>query len=298
MTLSSFVGRGPWRAIAFLSLLFQSEAIAQGVEVSPSRAETQPLWELGVGAFVSVTPNYPASGEYRINGLPFPNVVYRGDLLRLGQEEAARLVPVDTERFELSVSGDAAFGVDSDDNELRRGLPDLDPLLQIGPELVLKGRGFGTPSFLGDIALVLQGRAVFSANTDIEIDFQGFVVEPQLRTTFPGVLGLGSFVTASVGPLFATEALQDYFYEVPSAFALPDRPTFEASAGYLGSELTFGLGYELTERIDLFASLRLALYSGAANADSPLFEDAFNASGFVSFTYSIFQSERRVPRRR
>lgn len=85
---------------------------------------------------------------------------------------------------------------------------------------------------------------------------------------------------------------------MPFAFARPDRPAFDGAGGYLGTELALSLGYELTEPIGLFASLEVAAYAGAANEDSPLFADAINASGFLSITYSIFQSERRVPRAR
>lgn len=57
----------------------------------------------------------------------------------------------------------------------------------------------------------MEAVAAFSANTDLDIAFQGFIIEPQLRTTFLDTFGRGSFLRAELGPLFATEALHDYF---------------------------------------------------------------------------------------
>lgn len=260
--------------------------------------ETESLWEVGLGGFVAVTPNYPASAEYDVNGLPIPLVIYRGDLFRLSQEEGARLVPLDTERVEIGVSADAAFGADSDDNALREGLPDLAPLVEVGPEIVLKGRAFGVPAAFGTLEAALQGRAVFSVDFDDGVDYRGLVLEPLVRTGFPGLLGRGTVMTLSAGPIFATSRLHEFFYEVPVRFARPGRPAFDAEGGYLGTEVNLGLAVELTDRLDLFLGGEVGLYAGAANADSPLFEEEVGASVFLGLAYSLFQSERRVPRRR
>lgn len=273
-----------------------SAAPARAQDASPPRAGAAdaPLWEIGVGAFGALTPNYPASGRSEANALPLPLFVYRGDVLRLGEDAAARLVPFDTARFELGVSADAAFGVESDDNPLREGLPDLDPLLEIGPELVLKAAGFGAPESLETLELALQGRAVFSVGFDEGVGFQGLVVEPQIRMSRPGVLGPGSVFTAAAGPVFATRALHGYFYDVPARFARPGRPAFRAEGGYLGSEVTLGLGYAVSDRLDLFLGGELGVHAGAANADSPLYERDVTGSVFIGASYAVFQSERRV----
>lgn len=259
--------------------------------------ETEPLWEAGVGGFVALTPNYPASGEYAVNGLPLPYLIYRGELVRIGGDSAASLVPLDTDRFEFGVSADAAFGADSDDNELREGLPDLDPLIEVGPEFVVKAAGFGLFTEIAEVELALQGRSVFSIDFEDAPEFQGLVFEPQLRASRRGIIGPRSFGFAAVGSIFATEGLHDYFYEVPAAFARPGRPAFDAGAGYLGAETTFGVGYEVTERFSVFAGGEVGLYAGSANADSPLFEDEVTGSVLFGASYSFFQSEARAPRR-
>ncbi|MEM6492513.1 MAG: MipA/OmpV family protein, partial [Pseudomonadota bacterium] len=113
-------------------------------DAGPLGAATEPLWEVGVGGFAAVGPQYPASSEYDVNGLPIPFFIYRGDFFRV-DEGSARLVPLDTDTVEIDLSLNASFGADSDDNEAREGMPDLDTLVEFGPELILKGPALGIP---------------------------------------------------------------------------------------------------------------------------------------------------------
>ena len=98
--------------------------------------------------------------------------------------------------------------------------------MQFGPELVLKGPTFADGQ--GKIEFALQGRAVFSTGLD-DFVYRGAVFEPKLRVSRRGLAGRRLNVSASVGSVFATEGLQDYFYEVDPAFALPGRPAFDAA---------------------------------------------------------------------
>ena len=105
----------------------------------PAENITRPLWELGFGAGGGWIPDYPAAGENSFKGLPFPFVVYRGKIFRVGDRRgilSGRFLNTDKYEFDISVQG--AFPVDSDDNEARRGMPDLDWLVGIGPQLKLK----------------------------------------------------------------------------------------------------------------------------------------------------------------
>ncbi len=280
----------PARGLMALWLVWADPGLAQ--ETPPPAS--QPLWEVGVGGFAAVTPNYPASGNYAVNGFPVPLTVYRGRIVRLGDEAVARLVPLDTPRAELGISVDAAFGVDSDDNDLREGLPDLSPLIEIGPEIVFKGTSLGA----SQVELALQGRAAYSVDFDNGVVYRGLVAEPQIRVIRPGLIGAGSVARVALGSIFASRRLHEYFYDVPAAFARPGRPAFDAEAGYLGTELTLGLGVPVAEKLDLFVGAELGLYAGAANADSPLFEDDVTGSVFVGIAYRLFRSRRTVPARR
>ncbi|MEL6678669.1 MAG: MipA/OmpV family protein [Pseudomonadota bacterium] len=284
---------GPRLALCLAALLSPSLALAQ-------ETEEKPLWELGVGAFAVNAPDYPASGNRSTNGLPVPIVIYRGDILRVGEDDAVRVVPVEDDLFELSLSAGASFPASSEGNPIREGMPDLDFLFELGPEVIIHGPTLETENFgTGKLELALQLRAVLSADFE-QGDFvpRGYVFEPELSYTQRGLFGPRSRLSASVGPIFATEELQDYFYEVEPQFARPGRPAFDAEAGYLGTRAGLGLGYDVTDRFTLFGGVGVGVYEGAANQDSALFEEPVTTSVFLGFTYTFYKSTRTVTRPR
>jgi outer membrane scaffolding protein for murein synthesis (MipA/OmpV family) len=85
----------------------------------------------------------------------------------------------------------------------------------------------------------------------------------------------------------------DYFYTVKPEYATPSRHSYDADAGYLGTNIGFGVSKRFDKSIRLIVGTRLGIHSGAANADSPLFKDELTASVFTAFAWTFFQSEER-----
>jgi len=56
-----------------------------GAIVLPAHAELRPEWEFGIGATAFTFPDYRGSDESRGYLLPFPYLIYRGDVLRVAQ---------------------------------------------------------------------------------------------------------------------------------------------------------------------------------------------------------------------
>ena len=257
---------------------------------------TEPLWEVGVGGFTAYVPDYPAAEESRFIGLGVPYAIYRGDLVRIGEDSLATVVPLDEDRYELDLSFDAAFRADSDGNEAREGMPDLDFLLEAGPQLIVRiaqwDQGAGQASRL---EFALQVRAV--ASTDFgSLDHRGFVLQPGLTYEHDRIADTPVDASVSVAPIWATERLHDFFYEVDPEFATAERPAFDAGGGYLGTEVDVALEYPVTGSFSLFLGGQAGLYQGAANRDSPLFRDSLTFSGGVGLTWSFLQSDERVRR--
>ena len=101
--------------------------------LAPSaRAEPKPKWELGAGATVLRLPDYRGSDESRGYVYPLPYFVYRGEFLRLDRE-GLRGVLIESDRVEFDLSLFGSLPVDSSKNLARAGMPDLDPVLEIGP---------------------------------------------------------------------------------------------------------------------------------------------------------------------
>lgn len=277
----------PW--FAMLSFCAAPSASAQEADGS-----SQPLWEVGVAGFGVYAQDYPAAESYGLNGLALPYVIYRGELVRLDDEDGARIVPVETARFDFSLSADAAFGASSGDIDAREGMDDLDPLIQLGPAFVLR---VAELPFDAPLEVAIQGRAVFSLDTEaFGAAYRGLVLQPLLRARQRDRPGRRFRLSTSVGPVFATQELQDYFYEVDADEARPDRRAFDASGGYLGTEITVAVTAEITDRLTGFAGSEIGLYSGAANEDSPLFRETTAASLFFGLAYTLAESRRRVRR--
>src|SRR5512136_2424750 len=97
----------------------------------------KPLWELGAGLVVLRLPDYRGSDENRYYVLPFPYLIYRGDILRVDRERISGRI-FKTDRLLLVVSLYGSVPVDSSTNRARSGMTDLDPTFEIGPSLEIR----------------------------------------------------------------------------------------------------------------------------------------------------------------
>jgi len=262
---------------------------AQAQDTDPNGASAKPLWELCVGGGGTYSPDYPAADKNSLHGLALPYLIYRGDFFRMGSDSIAKGVFIDNDYTELNVSLAASFNANSSDNNARRGMPDLDYLGEIGPQLKIRiGELYG-----GKTELQLPVRAVFSTDFG-RIDHRGWLFNPKISHVRKNIFNSSIDMTSSIGSSFATKKLHEYFYRVEPRFATATRPAYEADGGYLGSDITFGLAYGITDRVRAYAGWRVGYYGGAANEESPLFRQKVNSSIYVGFTWSIYQSSTSV----
>jgi outer membrane protein len=279
-----------WKCLSAIAVFaFLPGVKAQAQDTYPNGASTKPLWELGVAAVGSYSPDYPAADKNSLHVLALPNLTYRGDFFRMGRDSIAKGVFIENDYTELNVSLAASFNVNSSENNARRGMPDLDYLVEIGPQLKIKlGELYG-----GRTGLQLPVRAVFSTDFG-RVDQRGFLFNPRLSHERRNIFNSGIDMGSTIGSGFATKKLHEYFYRVEPRFATATRPAYEADGGYLGSDITLGLSYGITDRVRAYAGWRVGYYGGAANEDSPLFRQKVSSSVYVGFTWSIYQSDTRV----
>ncbi len=253
-------------------------------------AKEKPLFEFGVVGGGGYFPDYPAADESHFDGLALPYVVYRGKFLRAGDKGLVRGRFVHTRDLEFDVSVSGSVPADSDDNDARRGMPDLDYLVQVGPRVQWT---MARAAKWAKIDLEVPVRAVFSTDLS-EVDFRGVLFAPEIAYQHERFLDSPYEVKFSVGVNFATEKLHDYFYEVPAQFVAPARPAFDADAGYLGARLKLLVKRNLGKRFIVFAGGAVNLHSGAANEASPLFRDelTFGLGGGV--IWKFFRSKATV----
>ena len=237
-----------------------------------------PLWEAGAGAAVIDFPDYRGADERRVLALPFPYVVYRGELLQ-ADREGLRGRFFRNDRVDLHLSVNGSIPVDSSDNAARQGMPDLDPTLEIGPRLDLKlarkpNRGI-------EVTLRLPVRTVIASDFAHSKNI-GWVFQPQLNVDFRGIWpGEGWNLGLAAGPLYGDKRYHNYFYGVAPEFATQQRPAFNAEGGYSGSHI-LGAASKRFRSFWVGGFVRLDTLAGATFEASPLVrQNESFAAGFA-----------------
>lgn len=122
----------PVRKRAPNNLRYVAHAGAALLLCALAHAEPLPLWEVGAGVAPLCLPDYRGSDQSRNYLLPFPWLVYRGDMLK-ADREGIRARLFGAERVELDVSLSGSVPVNSERNRARAGMPDLHPTAEVGP---------------------------------------------------------------------------------------------------------------------------------------------------------------------
>lgn len=252
--------------------------------------DQKPLWELGAGVALLQMPDYRGSDKSRFYALPYPYLIYRGDLLRVDRQRiSGRIFQTDRLLLDMSFFGQAP--VKSSDNDDRRNMPDLDPTFETGPALnvtLLDNRQDESR-----LHLILPVRAVFA--TDLTyIRHEGWIFSPRLQfeksDIFPGTeVNLG----ISAGPTFADRGYHRYYYSVEPAYATLARPAYDAGAGYSGTSLTVALSRRFG-KLAVNAFLSVDFLDGAVIADSPLVKTRQSYMGGVTLSWIFLQSKQRA----
>ncbi|HEV8110360.1 MAG TPA: MipA/OmpV family protein [Burkholderiales bacterium] len=268
-----------------LAALLASAALAPG-----ARAELRPKWEAGAGATGLRLPDYRGSDETREYVFPLPYFVYRGQYMRFDRE-GLRGVLHESDRVEFDLSVAGSLPVKSDRNRARAGMPDLDPALEIGPKLnVTLWRDRPKEQRL-DLRFALRG--VVATDLSHAKD-AGYVFHPHLYfDSRPAFLGGKWDFSAQLGPLYGSERYHQYYYGVAPQFATPERPAFEASAGYSG----LVSGAALTRRFGKLWVGGFARYDaldGAVFESSPLFRRRQYVAAGVAVAWVFAESKDRV----
>jgi len=252
--------------------------------------EEKPLWELGAGLALLHLPDYRGSDESRYYLLPFPYLIYRGDILKVDRERISGRI-FKTDRLLLDISLYGSVPVDSSRNSARSGMPDLDPTFEIGPSLEIKLLENKQDRYKFGVNLPV--RAAFAINSS-SVYREGFVFSPRLNFEKDDLIPqTGLNLGISAGPMFATSDYHSYYYSVDPAFATQSRPSYSASSGYSGSRLTVGLNKSYKQLIvNTFVSLDLL--QGAVFEDSPLVKTKYSVMWGFAVSWIFLKSERLV----
>lgn len=255
----------------------------------PAAAPAKPLWEVGVIAGAAYLPDYPAADHSSAHYLPLPILVYRGEVLRAGENGLVRGRLVHTRDLELDVSLNGSFPTSSDDNDARSGMPDLDWMGETGPRLQWTVARAARDA---KIDLELPVRAVFSTDFHSDLSYRGIVIAPEVAYQNDNVLNSHMAVKVGISSTFASEDLQDYFYEVSAPYATTSRAAYDAEAGYMGSKVQLSLYRPLTPWVGVMGMGQVNFHQGAANQDSPLFKEETTYGVGMALTMTLAKSKQ------
>lgn len=258
---------------------------------SAANAFHLPIWQFGVGLGVLNAPHYRGSKTVEQVYLPFPYIIYRGDFLKVDRE-GIRSELFDSERLRLDISLAGNIPVPKSDDSARAGMPSLDPLAEIGPELEIRLWEINEEQH--SLWLKLPYRIVFSVGDPI-MEYQGWSFSPYLhyRRNWRALDSLTRF-NISFGPLFADRKYHNYFYQVEPRYVLPERMQYDADSGYSGSRVTISLSRN-TQQYFAGVFARYDNLSQATFEDSPLVETDHYFIVGVAFAWIFSSAEEKVP---
>ncbi len=270
--------------------LIPAMVVLLGLATAGAQAEQKPLWEAGVGAAALSFPDYRGSNERQFWLLPFPYLVYRGEFLQ-ADERRMRGLFFKTDRLELDVSFNGSVPVDSGKNEARRGMPDLDATLEIGPALnVLLMRSDDRKT---RVELRLPVRAVLASDFSY-VRQVGWVFQPHVNADITDPLGYAGWnLGLLAGPLYSDRRYNRYFYSVEPPFATASRPAYSAGGGYAGTQLIAALSKRY-RKFWVGGFVKWDTLNGAAFAGSPLVRDKQGVAAGFSIAWVIGESKTRV----
>lgn len=254
--------------------------------------ETEPLWEFGLFPGAIYMPHYRGSDEYKLWAMPLPYVIYRGKFFQLDRE-GVRGIFYTSKYLETSISGWGNPPVE-DDNNARKGMDKLDPVVELGPSVkwYFTGRHTDWNTYFG-----LALRSVFSIG-----------LPDDLNSCYRGIKTALNFIYLNdalfcdnrwqigfnTGFEITDKKYNSYFYEVPPENSLPERPAYSPDGGFAGIMFSLRLIRDLNDKISAAGYGRWENVSWAVYKSSPLVKKDNNFIIGGAFIWTIKESKEMV----
>ena len=280
-----FSHRAPRSRAAAVLLAVAALACASAM----ARQRDEPLWEAGAGVATLHLPDYRGSSQSRGYALPVPYFIYHGDFFK-SDRHGVRGVLFASDRVDFNLSLGASLPVDSSQSEVREGMPDLRPSIELGPKVDLTLWRTADRRARLDLRLPLRG-AVTIESRPRYIGAQFF---PHLNLDVEDVGGLvGWNLGILAGPVYTDRRYNQYFYSVTPEQATASRPAYDAGGGYGGAQFIVALSKRFRQ-VWVGGYLRYDTLAGATFVDSPLVTSTRYAAGGIGVSWIFSESSRRV----
>ncbi|EWH10604.1 putative outer membrane protein [Catenovulum agarivorans DS-2] len=208
------------------------------VALVPTLLAAKSQLDIGVGLGYTQIPHYVGAAQQHQYLVPYPYVYYKSDKIEFNRN-ALNASLWQHENWLVDWSASGSLALDSDDNQLRKGMDDLAWVLEFGPAL----RYF----WLGDKESDDSFSAIFAIRHGIGFDklnleHVGFLFEPGLR--YQSLYQLSDWqlkLTASWQLVYADRNYNSYYYSVPVEQVTTTRHFYQAGAGLNSHRLSLGL---------------------------------------------------------
>lgn len=247
-----------------------------------------PLWELGAGALPFRSDHYRGSPQNKLYTLPLAAYVYRGERV----EAESGYVRGHLMRFNnivIDMSLSLGLPVNSDADDLRDGMRDLDPTFELGPML----RYYLWKSKDGNhfVNLEMPYRAVYATNLQY-IDHVGYYSVPYVNfLSKPSPVSFGWAVDVSLGVQYGSSGFHNRFYAVDTPDITPRRKRFHSVAGYSGTQLAVLVSKRIGN-VQFMPFVRYDYLDGAVYEESPLYKNPHYTMFGFAFIWCFAHSEK------
>ena len=250
---------------------------------------TKPLWEVGLGVGAFSFPDYRGSDEQEFYAFPVPYFVYRGDIFK-ADRDGIRSILFDTDRVQLNVSLGASLPVDSENNDARRGMPDLQPTVEVGPSVEINFWRSEDRKRRLDLRLPLRmGITLESSPRDV-----GWIFSPRLNLDFEDSFGFDGWnLGVLAGLVFNDRRNNAYFYDVAPQYVTTSRPEYRSEGGYGGSQFVAAISKRYP-RFWIGSFVRYDSIDGAVFEDSPLVRSDSNWAAGFAIAWVLAESSQLV----
>ena len=221
-------------------------------------------WNMGLGLGIFEYHLYPGAENTKRILLPAPYFTFRSPKFEIDRGIKGFLYH--SQNMVVDISADFGLPVDSDDTLMRKNMPDLDFMLQLGPslEFLLNDKNKNYFDLRFEVPLRV---ALVSDFRDVENI--GYLLEPRLSMNHRRLAKTGLSHKATLGLKFATQDFHAYYYDVTAEFVTADRSGFTSAGGFGGSFMKYRISYK-TSNFIYWAFARYQSLRGAEFIDSPL----------------------------
>jgi len=267
--------------------LFMCFAINSVALASETKDDSDYVFELGVGIGHSSMPEYIGSEESKSYTVPFPYIYYRNKDLKIDRDSFTSMEFYNG-RLRFGLDYGVNLPLDSEENDARRGMHDLDFVFMVGPKVELclaihcnkdyPLRAYA--SYLKPIITQSESWNDLDWVSRIGIKYDEKFIESEKYGTV--------YFTSSARVQYQGARYSGYYYGVTGEESLFDRPVYKSKSGFGGYQLSSGVRWRVGNWwIGAFAQY---LNIGSAEvADSPLVTDPSNIRAGFAFAWIFKQ---------